>query len=62
VPSLSEDDQVVGILTLENVIEKLLMTEIADEKDREQLRAGLNNRTNSAMTRNDGISAISVED
>lgn len=38
------------------------MTEIADEKDREKLRQGLNNRTASYITKNDAMSAISAED
>ena len=53
---------VVGVLTLENVLERLLMTEIKDEKDKEKLRSGLKNRTNSAMTKNEGLSTISAED
>jgi len=40
----------------------MLMTEIADEKDREKLRQGLNNRTASYITKNDDMSAISAED
>ena len=49
-----EDVTVLGILTLENVIERVLLTEIHDEKDRDKQNRGL-----SYLTKNDMLSQIS---
>lgn len=54
--------RVLGIVTFENVIEKLLQTEISDEKDRNKMKLEANLRGISAATRNDMLSQISAED
>jgi CBS domain containing-hemolysin-like protein len=43
--------KVIGIVTLENVIERVLLLEINDEKDREAKQRGI-----SYLTKNDFLS------
>lgn len=46
-----ENVRVIGIVTLENVIERVLLIDINDEKDREAKQRGM-----SSLTKNDFLS------
>lgn len=57
-------DEVVGIITLKDVLERVLMTDIAEAYDPEQLKQGMNDRTHSARasSMNDAASSMSAMD